>query len=316
MSRPLSGLRAGSVSRHVLGVLLVAVSAAGFGFIPLFALAAYGGGANLVTLLLVRFTLGAAGLWLYVLVGRRPWRVDRRDLFWLIGMGVAGYAVQSSLYYTSVRFIPASLAALLLYAYPMLVSLLAWWLHKEPVRGRTALALLAALVGVVLVLGASASGYNPLGTLLALGAAAVYSGYIVAGAPVSRRVDAIVMSTYIASAAAVTFGVAALVGGGLTLHLTAGAWGALLGNTVVATLIAIPAFFAGVALIGPAGAAIVSTLEPLVTIVASGLLLGERLSLTQGVGAALVLGSSVLIATAQRPDPGDRLPGSTHDVVP
>jgi len=299
--------------RHILGVLLAAVSAASFGFIPIFARAAYAGGATLVTLLLTRFAFGAVAFWIYLLVSRRPWRVSRVDLWWLLGMGIGGYAVMSSLYYSAVRFIPASLAALMLYVYPVLVTLLAWWLYKEPVTGRTAVALIAALLGVVLVLGASALGYNPLGVLLALGAATVYSAYIVAGAPVARRVDPMVMAAYIATAAAAAFAVAALAGGGLALQLTPGAWAAVVGNTVVATLIAMPTFFAGVALIGSAGASIVSTLEPIVTIVASGLLLGEGLSLTQDLGAALVLGSALLIATQRGARP---LRETAQDVVP
>lgn len=283
-------------SQHLLGVALIAVSAASFGFVPLFARVAFGGGANLATLLLTRFLFGAVFLWIYLLVRRVPVRVSRGDLIWMAGMGIGGYAVMSSLYYSAVQFIPAGLAALLLYTYPALVTMLAYVLLKEPVNRRTGLALVLALTGVVLVLGISTDGPNPVGVAMALGAAGVYSCYIVASAPVLRRVDPIVMSTYVITASAAVYTLITLFGPGPTLNLTSSAWWAMVGNTIVATLIAIPTFFAGVARIGSASASIISTLEPLVTIAASAVLWGERLSLPQSLGASLVLGSGLMIA--------------------
>lgn len=291
----------GAASHHLFGVALIAVSAASFGFVPFFARVAFGGGANLTTLLLTRFLFGAVVLWGYLALRRVPVKVSRFDLLWMAGMGIGGYAVMSGLYYSAVRFIPAGLAALLLYTYPGLVTVLAYVLLKEPVNRRIGLALLLALVGVVLVLGIATAGYNPVGVTMALGAAGVYSCYIVASGPVLRRVDPTVMSTYVITSAAAVYTVIAFFGPSLTLDLTPSAWWAVAGNTVFATLIAIPTFFAGVALIGSASASIVSTLEPLVTIAASAVLLGETLSLPQSVGAALVVGSSLLIATGRRP---------------
>ena len=288
------------MSRHLWGVVLTAISAVAFGFIPILARSAYAGGVDLVTLLLTRFALGAVVFWGYLLVRRLPWRLSRRDTLWLLGMGFFGYALQSASYYSSVRYIPAGLAALLLYVYPVLVTVLAWWVRKVPVTRRTLLALVTASLGVMLVLGASGQGFHPLGVLLALAAATIYSLYIISGDTVAARVDAMVMATYIATGATAAYAVAALFGPGLSLHLRPEAWAAVIANTVVATVIAMPTFFAGVALIGPSGASIVSTLEPLVTIAASALLLGEGLASVQWLGAALVLGSSLLIATARR----------------
>jgi drug/metabolite transporter (DMT)-like permease len=54
------------------------------------------------------------------------------------------------------------------------------------------------------------------------------------------------------------------------------------------------AFLAGLALVGPSRAAVLSSLEVLVTLALAGALLGERLSAAQWGGAALILGAIAL----------------------
>jgi drug/metabolite transporter (DMT)-like permease len=65
---------------------------------------------------------------------------------------------------------------------------------------------------------------------------------------------------------------------------------------LVSTVGAILAFFAGLARVGPSSAAILSTFEPLVTIVLAGLTFGEVLSPVQVLGGLLVLGTVVALS--------------------
>lgn len=58
----------------------------------------------------------------------------------------------------------------------------------------------------------------------------------------------------------------------------ASAWLALVGIALVGTVLAVTAFFAALALLGPSDTAVVSTVEPVVSIAVAGLVLGERLS--------------------------------------
>ena len=77
-------------------------------------------------------------------------------------------------------------------------------------------------------------------------------------------------------------------------------WLALVGIAVFGTVVAVSAFFAALALLGPGDTAVVSTVEPVVSVVAAFLVLGERLSLVQVLGGLLVL-SAVLVLTRSRP---------------
>ena len=73
-------------------------------------------------------------------------------------------------------------------------------------------------------------------------------------------------------------------------------WAATVAIAVVCTVVAILAFFAGLKRIGPARAAIASTLEPVVTVVLAWAVLGESLSAMQLLGGALVLGAAARLA--------------------
>jgi drug/metabolite transporter (DMT)-like permease len=90
------------------------------------------------------------------------------------------------------------------------------------------------------------------------------------------------------------------------------AWPGIVGVGVVAGFIAVQAFYAGAQRVGAAQASLISTVEPLWTIVAAGLLFGERLQPMQLAGGVLILGG-VLLAQTGRPRPAGARAASASD---
>jgi drug/metabolite transporter (DMT)-like permease len=78
-------------------------------------------------------------------------------------------------------------------------------------------------------------------------------------------------------------------------------WGALVALALISTVVAIVAFFAGIARVGPAEASTLSTVEPATTVALGALLLGEPVAVVQVLGGALILGAVVVLARARRP---------------
>jgi uncharacterized membrane protein len=78
-------------------------------------------------------------------------------------------------------------------------------------------------------------------------------------------------------------------------------WPPLLAFGLVATALAIQAFYAGVQRIGAARASIVSTVEPVYTIAMAMILFGEALTPVQLMGGVLVLAAVILAETGQHP---------------
>jgi drug/metabolite transporter (DMT)-like permease len=292
------------IRRRAAGLLLVLYSALGFGLLPIFALLAYRGGIDVITLLAVRFTLSALVLLAWLLArGRRalaPLAPLAGALPGLVGLGVC-YTLQSGFYFSAVRYISASLASILLYSYPAFVCLLAFLVERERLAGRTLAALAVSLVGVVLVLGSSLGTAHPAGVLLALGAAVVYSAYITLANRVLRRVEplaALAVVTMVTSLLYLSLGLAA---GRLSFAFAPSTWLPIGLMITVSTLLAIPAFFRGIEILGSSKASIVSMTEPLFTIGISVLLFGDRLGWQQILGGALVLGGTALVTTTRSP---------------
>ena len=104
-----------------MGPLYCLLSAAAFGAMAVFGKLAYDAGVTVDGLLLIRFGLAAA-LLLVIALARGTLRgLSRRSVLIGLGMGVFGYAAQSGLYFSALARIDASLVALVLYVYPVLV---------------------------------------------------------------------------------------------------------------------------------------------------------------------------------------------------
>jgi uncharacterized membrane protein len=109
------------------------------------------------------------------------------------------------------------------------------------------------------------------------------------------------------TATAIVFTVLALATGSSLWpsDVPAGAWLPLLGLGVIATAVAIQTFYAGVKRVGGARASLISTVEPVYTIVLAMILFGESLEPVQVVGGVLVL-AAVILAETGRPASADQ----------
>lgn len=289
------------------GVALIALSAAAFGVMPIFARVAYANGADVYGLLLTRFAVAFVLLLGCVRVLRVRMPSLRRTLV-LAAMGGIGYVGQSFCYFVGLRYAPASLIALLLYLYPCFVTLLAVAFLRERLSWVGIGALLLCSLGCVLTVGAAGgTGARPLGMALGIGAAVVYSIYIVIGARATAGVDARATTTVVCGAATLVLALICIArqvaGHGPRWSVGAAGWLAMGGIGVLSTVVAILAFFAGLQRLGAARAAMLSTLEPVVTVLLAALWLGERLTPLQGVGGVLILAGVLWLSARDRPVP-------------
>jgi drug/metabolite transporter (DMT)-like permease len=278
-------------------VALALTSAAGFGVMPVLGKVAYDDGAEPIGVLAVRFALAAAALLVLARVLGQPLPRDRR-LGALVLLGGVGYVGQALCFFFALERISAGLTSLLLYVFPALVVVLSAVLRKERPRPVQATCVAVALVGTALTIGPVQGGQGS-GVALGLGAALVYAVYILSSSRVTG-VGAFAMAAVVLSAAAVTTGgLAAVVRPALPTSGTA--WLALVGVALLGTVVAVTAFFAALALLGPSDAAVLSTVEPVVSVVVAGLVLGERLASTQVAGGAVVLLAVAVLARAGSP---------------
>ena len=279
---------------HSLGVALTLGSAVAFGATGVLAKVAYGAGAGVPALLSARFTLAALLLWGLV-AWRRPALPPLRTVLAALALGGIGYAGEALLYFSALQRLDASLVALLLATYPVVVVGAAILLGRErPDRGRM-IALTAALGGTVLVLGgASIGALNGAGLLLALGSIFAYATYVILADGFTRRIDGLLLAALVITGAAIGTSVAGIAGGA-DYALKPIAWMSIAGLAAVCTVVPITAFLLALPRIGPGTASILSTLETVIAVGLAAVLLHDALGVLQLLGAALVLGAVVIL---------------------
>lgn len=283
------------------GLALMALSASSFGTLAIFARQAYAAGADPPTVLFLRFSIAAMVMVGVMLARGLPWPRGKL-LAALLALGGLGYVGQSLAFFTALTLAPASLVALLLYLYPVMVTLAARVMFKEPLGPRKLGALGLALAGTALTIGPAAGGQQgiaPLGIALGVAASVIYSVYIIAGSTVTPRAGPIPSSTVIMGAAALVYGVI-VAARGPVFPAGPGGWLAVAGIALISTVVAIVAFFAGMERIGPVNTSTLSAVEPVVTVILAALILRETIAPLQVAGGALILAAVVLLARAGR----------------
>lgn len=303
----------------LVGLVLTIVSAFAFGSGALFAKPVYGAGVGWHELMAWRFLIGAAAAWAWIALYPRARaslrRIDRRAVLVAVALGVL-YTGNSGTYYAGLETVSASLAALMVYTYPAIVAVISLQVGR-PLEGRRAwLALAVALAGVALAVG-NIGGVAPpplLGLILIGASPVIYSVWIVlatrlsgerrTGAGVERDADdggadPTAAGALMLSATAVTYWVSALALGRPVMpdQIPGEAWFGIAGVGLVATFVAVQAFYAGAHRIGAARASLVSTVEPIWTIVLASLLFQESLGPLQLVGGAMILIGVVIAQT-------------------
>jgi len=278
-----------------VGILFVLVSAVSFGLMPIFARLAYAQGVRVDELLFVRFLSAFVIMGVILAASRHLILPSMVDLLALVILGALVYFLQSTFYFTSLLYSPVAIVALILYTYPVFVTVGSFLLGWEKIAGRLAIAITIAIVGLLLVANPFGSPLG-FGVILALGSSIAYTTYILSGTKLLRRVRGDVAAFYIMGAASFSFGLTGELSGALHLNFTLMGWFWVAVISVVCTIVAITAFFIGLSKIGPSRASLISLLEPPTSILASVWLFGNALSPLQWLGGLLILIATTITA--------------------
>jgi drug/metabolite transporter (DMT)-like permease len=285
---------------RLIGAGLCAASAFGFATLSILAKLAYAEGLSMNGFLSLRF--GSAAVVLLVILGIRRGRAifpQPRLLLALFLLGALGYFTQSTLYFLGLQRITASLASVLLYIYPAFVALTVWVVEGRRPTVPEWLAMALALVGVALTVGPLGGfkdgGPDPAGVLIILVGAFLYGVYIVVSNRFVHRTSPLISTAWIALGASMSFGLAGWLTDSWVFTFTPRSMALLAGLVVLSTILPMAAFFAGMRRVGPTAASLLSTLEPVFTILLAAVILHEVLTRNQWAGGALILIAVILL---------------------
>ena len=283
------------MKRSTLGSIQIGLASICFGTLPLLTSMGYRGGANAITILAIRFTIASILIWGYLLITKKKFTVTAKQLGVFAIASVLGYGIMAWCYFTSFKYIPSSMSAMILFTYPVMVTYLSSVFLKTRITSATVLALILVTIGGVLMTWGQLS-FNLFGIFLAIVTTFLYSSYIVfLGSRFTYGLEPTVLMAYIILFAAIFCSGLAILTGELTFALTPSAWGAIIFMAIMVTVVAMMLFYAGVQKVGPSLASILGNIEPITAFLLGLVILGEHANLRQWLGSGLILGGVLFV---------------------
>ncbi|MCD8391030.1 MAG: DMT family transporter, partial [Firmicutes bacterium] len=253
-----------TLKKHI-GKICILVSAFVYGLTPILAKTAYSGGTNGITLTFLRAAMTVPLLFFIMRAEGVSTYISPRHLYKVCVLGVLGGTLPIALLYMSYSYIPTGLATTLHFIYPIVIVFVSAFMFKERITPKKLLAVVLVTVGIIMFTEIRGSG-DRLGIILALLSGVFYSFYVIyLDASGLDKMNYLKLTFYLMltmSASSLIFGLAA---GGMDFDMTPKAWIYSAVISILVTLVAVPAFQAGIKREGAATAGILSAFEPMTT---------------------------------------------------
>lgn len=287
--------------KKITGIIYTVVSSAAFGVMPIFAKVAYGGGTNTITVLFLRFFLAALIIFPYLVITKKNFIITKEGIIHIIFLVIIGYTATTYTLFLSYNYITVGLATTLHFIYPVIVTVWVVILYKEKLYWSKILAMGLSVMGIFLLVGNCGGSANIKGICFAISSGFFYAYYIVEVSHSKvNKIDVFVLNFYLVSTAALIFLIIGMISGGLDFNMKPYSFLASGGIALVSTVLALTMFLKGIKIIGPSNAAILSTLEPIVSIFLGVLILKEQFSTASVIGCVLILFSVIILTLGQR----------------
>ena len=244
-------------------------------------------------LALYRAILAALMIALYLIVTKQriPFAEIKKEIPLLLLSGIA-MGVNWILLFESYKYTTISLATLSYYFAPVIVTVVCPVLFHEKLTGKQLLCFIMSTIGLVLITGIGniGGGSDFVGILFGLGAAVFYAAVILLNKFI-KNVDGIPRTFLQLLSAIVILIPYVILSGGISLGgMSAFGWLNLLIVGIVHTGVTYCMYFSSLKELPGQKAAILSYIDPLVAVLISVTVLGEKMTIRQVIGGLLILG--------------------------
>ncbi|MEV2222840.1 DMT family transporter [Nocardia vinacea] len=249
-------------------------------------------GLSPVSVAACRLAVGGLLLIALLTVTRRP--LPRNISAWRrIGVVAVLVAIIQASYFGAVAASSVSLATLItLGMSPVVVSLLEQLTGRRIMDRRRAATIGIAVLGVILLVGAPADDGIFAGAAMALVSACAFATLTLISARPVPGLDVITTTGFAVTGGAVLLTPLAAISG-LTFHPTPHSVALVIVFGLISTAVAYTLYLRGLSEVGAGTAAVLALLEPLTSAILAAAILGERLTPTGLVGAALLTAALV-----------------------
>lgn len=283
-------------TKMLKGYLFAIASAVIYGCMPLMATHIYADGVNAMTLVFLRNFLALPALAILAFFQQKTLKVPAKALGRISLIAAFGCCITPVLLFSSYLYIPSGTATVLHFVYPSIVVVMGLVFLKKKLQLGTLLSLLLCIGGICLFYKPGAD-FHWGGAGLALGSGLTFATYVVLlSVYKNRQISGFLFTFYVALSSSVLMFLTCVLSGNLALPQSLTGWGLCLLFALGVTTGAVVLFQQGTFIIGGERASILSTFEPITSLVVGVLFLNETISLRDYAGAVLIIAASVLIA--------------------
>jgi drug/metabolite transporter (DMT)-like permease len=203
--------------------------------------------------------------------------------------GAVFYGISSSLYFYASERIGTGIAMVLFYVYPVLVALLSWKFDQKTLTRFTLAAFGLIFSGLLMISGIHNIQIDFYGLLYSFGSAVLYALYVFKSKKDVHQISSALSAQAVCLGGAVSAFLICLFTGSLSIPPDGHTWAYIAAIGIFSTALPIYLLLKGMEYVGATEAAILSSLEPLATVVVGVLFLEEILQPLQWIGAAVIL---------------------------
>ncbi len=252
---------------------------------------------DLLALVQMRSTLSFVVLFLILFIFKREYlKISVDDLRHFVLLGVVGVAGSNFTYYFTLNEINVATAIIMQYTAPVLVVFYGILSRNEKITGIKIISAFVSLLGcslVVRIFDVEFLNLSKIGIISGVASSFCWAFFNIYGKKVGTRYNIWGSLTFVLMFAGVFW--LFFNPPWKVLNYSSNDWLVFFIFSMLSVLIPYFFYFSGLKSISPSSAIITSTLEPVVAIASAWIIVGEKLSLIQILGAILVLTSVVLL---------------------
>lgn len=290
-----------TINKRTFGAIATIASAVLFGCMPMFVKTILAGGSNTLTITGLRFLLSLPALFLFLKKKKISLAISGKEARQIFFLTVFGYGITPILLFASYNFIPSGMATTIHFCYPAFTILGCILFLKQKPQLQKLICIALCMAGILLFYNGSenAAGLFP-GMLLAFASGITYSFYVIyLDASGLQAMDTFKLIFYMHLIASPMIFLVAGLTGNLALHLTLNAWLVMIFMSLSICFISVSGFQIGVKYIGPANTTILSTFEPITSLIVGVLVYHEALTLRNIIGCIAILSATVIVGKSK-----------------
>jgi drug/metabolite transporter (DMT)-like permease len=289
------------MNSKVKGIGATLLSAIYFGFVPLLMKTVYAGGGNSFTAAFLRFAFSIPVLFVVLKIKGVDLRITREELKHFFIITAFGYAGTTLLVFTAYNYIPTGMTTTIHFLYPTFTVAGLMIFYREKIKASKIFCVILCLIGIIMFYNGGEGHASLIGILLALCSSMTYAFYTIflGKSEVLRDIEPMKRLLYMHIIGAMIMLAIGLISGNLNFHMAPLSWGVMALTANLTAFVGALLYQIGVKYIGAESTAMLSTFEPITSVIVGILVYGEPMTLRIFIGCAAIIASTLIIARTE-----------------